>query len=539
MIRKICSMALFSVLLFITGIQLTGCSPGKEIVENDTEIRAEEEWTSEIKEIQLKIPGTGRSGKLKYQIRSADDAMEDTIYFEDSGKCMYGKDANGKEFYAAEKQILYLTENSWRKESVLYENIWNLVYKQNCILKEEISLEEDSCYHLRLEGEEQGTSVLTSIMLCNGYKEIIFGEAIYDFYVEKETCEIKRMDVVVPFLADCDDSGIQGNLEGSFLIESTEKIEINIPDMKVVDEKLTHKDYDMGTIRFDQNIYRNPLFDLQIYGNKFFHFDEEKTRQLQKQYEEEKAVYREEGYGQGDGIILNVSSKPADEEIQKELENYLCDSNAESVKYTGEIQIGRNLYKSSSATINGTKTKTYAAIVDEAVLYVTLYYNKKDKIAAFEKCLYSMEEFPLWKAEKWILGEKFRFVTPEYYTVSKKESNSLYLCMESDKDAINIFAIRNSSIEDERMKETDNRIGLNREIVEEKTIPFHDTELMTYIVVRNQEKDFEYFTYIGLVEKEDELLKLYIVRSENDTDYSGLYQKIMDSLKIVQNDKKK
>ena len=102
--------------------------------------------------------------------------------------------------------------------------------------------------------------------------------------------------------------------------------------------------------------------------------DRDKTEELKITYQESGSKYQEEAYGNGDGIILNISSIPSKGASTEDvIQTYLTDSFAEKVETGENITYADKNYATSTANINATKTKTYATGLDGRVLLITLY----------------------------------------------------------------------------------------------------------------------------------------------------------------------
>lgn len=539
MFIKIGTKALFTTLICLSVLKMSGCSPGEETSEPEQETVVEvleEKKEMGMKDIQVHIPKTGRTGFLNYQITISTGNMEGTLKYLDSGKRFHGKDTAAREYFCSEEEILYAEKTEWKKEKIPYENIWNLVYENDCELIEEITIDGNECYHLKLSENEKEFSCIKALLYSLGFQDPFVGNASYDFYVRKDSFEILRMDVYAPFLADVNEKSASGIYEISFFVEEAGELNIEIPNIKTKEELIEEKpEHETGKVLYGNNLYQNPLFDLQVYGNDLLWFDQEQTENLIRQYKENQNGYQEEAYAQGDGILLNISSKQTEiMDVRELLDKYLSESNGADQKDTGELQVGDTIFLSSYSKINDTKTKTYAAKVDDLVLFLTLYYQDKSSVALFEKSLFTMSDNPLWKPEDWILAEKYQFTTPENYTISKTESSGLYLCMESSKEIINLFDISGSQVETELTRETENNGNIIREVIVQEQTPITETDNMTYLIVHNVEASYEYYTFIGLIQKDTDIIKLYSVKTTLETDLKSVYKNILEQMTVLE-----
>lgn len=520
------------LLILLAGIQLTGCSPGSEKKAEIVEI-TEVEPVKEIgiRDLQVSIPKSGKHGTLTYSVISAGEKTEGSLSFTDSGTSFEGEDENKIQYYSLLDQLIYKTEDGWKAASDSYMSFWNLVYEKEGKLKE-----EESWYEIILEGVEDDNPCMKGLLYSLGFELPVFGNSSFDFFIDKETRNILNLEVQVPFLADQNEKTTNGFLNLKFDVEENGDYVIEAPDIEIqTSQQEDTKEF--GTLLYGKNLYQNKVMDLQIYGKDQFCFDQEKTEELALQYRESKNAYQEEGYAVGENQILNiVSMKKQDLDAKEALMKYLKDSQAEKIKETGELTIGDGKYVSCSASINGNKTKTYAGDKENRLLFFTLYYQDKAQIADFEKCLFSMSENPLWEPETGSIGDKYTFKTPKNYRISKEDSNAFYLCMETDQDSLNVFIIKDGNMEKEIKRDTENQGEVLREILKEEELLVPDDRSLHYFLVHNVAPDYDYYTYLGFCQEENDVMKLYSVRMDPDEDYQTIYKTILKDMKRMKKD---
>lgn len=146
----------------------------------------------------------------------------------------------------------------------------------------------------------------------NGYTDIICGTTSLDYYVSKETKDILRVDITMSFAGTAaDKTNITGEISGSMIVTGTTDENIVRPEPEKVEVDTAETAYTAGEIFSDNNSYQNQYFGIQVMGRELFYFDRDKTEELKITYQESGSKYQEEAYGNGDGIILNISSIPS------------------------------------------------------------------------------------------------------------------------------------------------------------------------------------------------------------------------------------
>ena len=113
--------------------------------------------------------------------------------------------------------------------------------------------------------------------------------------------------------------------------------------------------------------------------------------------------------------------------------------------------------------------------------------------------------------------------TPNGYSVVKSESGDLYVDMVSSADEINVFAIENSSVDQEREKETQMEGNTTRVVKMEEDVALTDGTSMKYLVVFNTEPNLTYYTYVGLVQKDTAVMKFYAVSTAENAGFKNIY----------------
>ena len=207
----------------------------------------------------------------------------------------------------------------------------------------------------------------------------------------------------------------------------------------------------------------------------------------------------------------------------------MTDSGATAVQTAGVVEAGTLSYLCSTAVINDAKTKTYCAEQDGRALIMTIYYTDDGTPAVFESNVYGFGEDPLWEEETWTLAGKIDVRTPKGYSIVKGESNDLYVCMESSSGDVNVFALDGRTIDEEFEKETATTSDTARDVVFDEWKTASDGSEMRYFVVKNSDPNYDYYTYVGLAQKDSVVLKYYAVSSSGDLDYSGTFETFLQA----------
>ena len=341
----------------------------------------------------------------------------------------------------------------------------------------------------------------------------------------------------MPFIATAGDgSNERGEICGTIFVsgDSEEQITRPVAEKKENTDKNDAK-YVTGEILAENNTYKNQTFSLQVIGRDLFVFDTAKTEELKSNYELSGSNYQEEAYGSGEGVIVNISSiKSMGASTETVLKKYLSDSAAEGVQVENNISFAGNQYAVMTSMINQTHTRSYATGVNGRVLIITLYYSEESTVTMFEKNhICNISDTPLWEAATWILEVKYQVTTPNGYSIVQSESGDLFVCMVSSEDEMNIFAIENKSVEEEAASETQTAGTTTRELKTQEDITLNDGSIMKYYVVYNSEPNLNYYTYVGLLQKDTAVIKFYMVSTAGDADYKKIYAEAANSVSVI------
>lgn len=529
--------------LCVAGAALSGCSQGKsekkEVLETEVqeteapeaEPQTEQKKEMTLKDVQISIPKTGRIGKGSFQMSNSTGRTDMEYDFKVNGGvcCLIG--ADGKNAYSDDKSIVFNSDNGWVKEDSSPVNLWDLAYSERCQKLENQVINNAECYRLNVSTDDEIGS-LVSICYMNGYSDLVNGSVNVDFYISVETGEILRVDTSMPFMAVKGGVDVKGELSGSFMTTGNTEETIAIPEVEMPKEETS--DYMPGEILAEQNAYQNRAFDIQVVGGEFLNFSPEKTDELNVQYQNTGSNYTEEAYGEGNGVILNISSIDAKMAATSDvMGKYLSDSKAENVQPLDTINIGTNVYETATAMINNTQTKTYCTQVGGRVLIATAYYTDENIAAALEESMYGMNDNPYWVPEEWVLEGKYKVTTPKGYSIIRGDSGDLFVCMKSSSDEINVFAIEDSSVDNEIAKETETTGDIIREVAYQDSVTLDSGSPMNYLVVKNKEPGYDYYTYVGLVQIDTATVKTYVVSTSANADYMPLFVETLNSLTSV------
>ena len=430
--------------------------------------------------------------------------------------------------------VLYTRDGKWKEIQGDYQDIFNLIYSDECDKKEDTVINDNACYHLSLDSDDN-IGALLGYCYMNGYSDIVCGSTHFDFYINREMKQFVRIDVSMPFLATAGDStDAKGEISGSIIVTDANAEAIVKPEIEKEDTKTAASDYKTGEILGDKNAYQNQQFGIQILGQDLFTFDSAKTDELKGSYIDSGSKYQEEAYAYGDGVILNISSIESNGSSTEDIiKQYLSDSAAEEVNAGEQIKLAGNNYATAASIINQTQTKTYGTGVDGQVLIFTLYYTDAATIDSFEKKnIFSTSENPFWEAESWTLEGKYQVTTPKGYSIVKGESGDLYVDMKSSADELNVFAIENSSIDTEIENETATEGNTTRVVKGQEDVALADGSTMKYLMVFNTEPNLSYYTYVGLIQKDTAVIKLYAVSTVENADFKSTYTEIANNVSV-------
>ena len=473
-----------------------------------------------VKDLQLKTESGNRSGIIRYIIESDAENFSGQGSFQSSPDSLYAYLDSG-EIYLDGKSSLY-NNGDWHELDGDYDDVWEALYSDDCVRKENVTDNGAVYYHLQSTVDHHFDS-MASICSIHEFTDLINGSSSYDIYIDKDTFEIKRMDIEIPFRGTKDGKSQKGTLYVNLVPNGTEGVTMERPQPV---PEFEDDGYEPGTISVMGNSYLNKTFDLQITGSNVFAFSESMTESVAADYQQRKTVYTEEAYGEADGIVVNISSIRAGGNTKEGvLAKYLEDTQASDVEESEKLTIGATNYITAAATINGTKTKTFCGIAGDRVLLITVYYADESTLAKFSECLYSYKDNPNWEEESWILQDAYKITTPKGYSIVKEESGTLYVCMRSTSDNIDIFAVKNATIDSEIAKESAANGDETKEIITNEDIPFTESQNMRFVKIHAISTGNDYYVYLGLIQEEDAVIKLYGVSIDPDMDYEFIFQK--------------
>lgn len=504
--------------------------------QSETAVQTESETQKEVslKDIQVSVEKGGRKGNVELQIEDSTGSKQISENFASSSSAFSSQDSEGNGVYMDSDSVLYTRDGKWKEIQGDYQDIFNLIYSDECDKKEDTVINDNACYHLSLDSDDN-IGALLGYCYMNGYSDIVCGSTHFDFYINREMKQFVRIDVSMPFLATAGDStDAKGEISGSIIVTDANAEAIVKPEIEKEDTKTAASDYKTGEILGDKNAYQNQQFGIQILGQDLFTFDSAKTDELKGSYIDSGSKYQEEAYAYGDGVILNISSIESNGSSTEDIiKQYLSDSAAEEVNAGEQIKLAGNNYATAASIINQTQTKTYGTGVDGQVLIFTLYYTDAATIDSFEKKnIFSTSENPFWEAESWTLEGKYQVTTPKGYSIVKGESGDLYVDMKSSADELNVFAIENSSIDTEIENETATEGNTTRVVKGQEDVALADGSTMKYLMVFNTEPNLTYYTYVGLIQKDTAVIKLYAVSTVENADFKSTYTEIANNVSV-------
>lgn len=523
-----------------------------------------EEKMKSPKDILVKVPKSDRSGTVQAVISIGDS--EDTVVasFQSNQKAIGIQDSEGNTIYSDENVSGYYSNKKWTKIDSSFKNLWNGIYKSQ--FEKIATIDEKERYKYTIEYEDTLTPIAG--MLC--YDEIsdfITGSTEISYYIDPDTFQIVRMDAVTDFqgtkttrLEDASvqeefDSGfepgsesesetepaeISENVMGSvtviYLPSSTDSVTLKTPVIK--DEKPTESKqektkntYNPGAISADKNLYMNSQFDLQVAGKDLFSIDTVKTTELNQKYADQGKGYTEECYGSGTGILLNIISFKSEKEADSALADYVTENSGEDIVSEEDVTIGETIYKTAKATINGAPIKSYAGKKNGRILIMTIFYQAENTVSDFEKQIYSMKDDPFWKQDSWTMSG-YTVTTPDGYSIQYDKSSDFFTEFSSKDSDINIFLFNGTSIDSKISEETTADDKSVKETITSEPITLQDGSQMTYLQIKNTDKDYVYYTYIGLRQIDADLMEYYIVSTSADEDYRSLFETISENIQI-------
>ena len=547
---------MFPVMIILSAtVTLAGCSsitPQKQtelpekaekiIIQDETETQPETQPQTEtekmysLKDIQVSVEKTGRKGNIHLQLEDSNGVKEISQNFISTPKAFLSIDDNGSGAYMDEDSSMYEKDGLWLDSEGAYKDIFSFIYSSDCVKEEDTVIDNTPCFHISCDVDDT-IGLLLAYCHTNEYSELIEGSTAFNYYINKNTYEIVRVDLSMPFLATAGDgSNEKGELYGTILVTglSEEQVTKPVAEKKADTDKSDIK-YVPGEILAENNTYKNQTFSLQVIGKDLFVFDVAKTEELKTNYEQSGSSYQEEAYGSGEGVIINISSiKSMGASTETVLKKYLSDSAAEGVQQENNISFAGNQYAIMTSMINQTLTKSYATGINGRVLIITLYYTEESTVTMFEKNnIYNISDNPLWEAGTWTLEGKYQITTPNGYSIVQSESGDLFVCMVSSTDEMNVFAIENESVEDEAVSESQTSGNTTRELKEQEDITLNDGSVMKYYVVYNSEPNLNYYTYVGLLQKDTAVIKFYLVSTAGNADYKKIYAEAANSVSVI------
>lgn len=479
------------------------------------------------KDIQVMVPKTTRNGKSEYQITTGSGELTGALTFVSTSDAFLGTVSEDKAFYTGKDGSLSNAGNGWTESESSFMDFWNKFYEAE--YKENIELGGVVCCKYTIETEDPVGQV-NGIAEMEGYEDVMSGDTTINFYVSSQTNDILRVDGKTTFMGEKNGNSEQGQVAVVYIPNSTETVTIKKPEAVEKETEIVD-DYEPGYISEETNTYKNATFNIQIVGNDLFYFDAYKTEELEDNYKAANSPYVEEAYAQGDGVILNISTTKKNAATASAcLSKYLTDSKAENIQASTPLNVDNTSYITSTATINNTTTKNYCAESDDRVIIITLYYQNEETVAAFESSIYTVDADPFWQEEEWTLEGIYTLKTPKGYSIVNGNSGDLYVTMKSENDELTVFAIADSTIDEEVSEESTTSSNVTRTLITEDQLPLSDGSNATYLVVKNEEPAYKYYTYIGLVQKDANVIKIYLVSTKENADYKQVFTEISNGI---------
>ena len=475
-----------------------------------------------LKDVQVKVSHGSKTGMVSYSITVPSGVETGQMKFDASTSALRAEEGE-KGVFGGDQFTAYKQDGNWKKLDMTYADLWSSLYSSDCRMLDRSDVDGKNCYHLTADNEDVA-GILAAICGTEGYENTITGEAKLDYYIDPDTFDVIRTDVDVPFQAEKGDGFVQGYLFATFQSKLAESVNITAPKTTTETKAEDIDRYEPGIISTSSNAYQNRFFDIQLLGKDSFLFDQSRTDAIASDYENAKSSYKEEAYAEGASGILNLVSINTDGKTKDEvLEKYMTDSSAVAIQTAGLVDVGASSYVCSTATINGTKTKTYCTEENGRALLITVYFSDDTVPSELEANMYGFDENPFWEEESWILDGKIDVTTPKGYSIVKSESADLYVCMRSNADDVNIFAIDGRDISSEAEKETLSSGDLVREVIIDEQVMLPTGEDMRYLSVHNTDSNYDYYTYVGLVQKGETVIKYYVVSVIGDADYREVF----------------
>ena len=526
------------IILMTAAMILTGCKkkqpvetepptePKKVVLtEKETEPKAAKKVSS--KDIQIAVPKANRAGSGTYSVEVSGEKKEGSLTFESSNDAVHFEDGS-RQFYAGKTGSYADDGSGWREFDSDFDNIWTMFYSST--YDGTTQLNGNNCAKFVIETEDL-SGIPAGLCEMSGLTETMTGTVDIAYYVTLKEPDIARIEIDAPFMAQsAAGADVKGNVSAILIPSSKMTASIAKPTVEKETETEQADEYTAGEINEETNIYLNRTFGTQVAGKELFVFDDYRTQEVESGYRAANSIYTEEGYGAGDGIIVNITSCSKGSGTRDTvLSKYLEDSKATDITSSGVVSIGSLSYVSADSMINDTSTRTYATEAEGRILLITVYYQDADILSKFTGCIFSTDEDPNWVSETWMLDGKYAITTPKGYSISRSKSQELYVCMTSASKEINVFSVRNTTVDEQASMESETANGITKELISEEDVSLDDGT-MKYLLVSATEPSYGYYIYIGLKQANDDVIKFYAVSSRNDANFIDAFKDAANSL---------
>lgn len=479
------------------------------------------------KDVQLSVSEKCQSGSLQYQISVGSETREGIMNYQASPEAFYAAGQDSA-LYAGTECSMFRVQDKWIEQGESFQDLFNKV-QEDAELKKDASVDGISCHHLQIKNDDV-IPICFSLLYLNGIRDAANSEMDLDFYINQDNGNIIRTEISMPFLGSMKNKETEGVLTIRLTAnEWPDDLQIPKPEIEMENNRNT---YETGNIVEDKNVYRNDVFKIQVLGKNLINFDSAKTQELKEQYLSSGSNYQEEAYALGENLILNISSINTELNTEEIMKKYLSDSGASDIKISDPLKAADLELYCAVAKINSTKTKSYCVKKNQLSLIMTLYYLSDDNVKSFEGNIFSTDEDPFWQEENWTLLDKYTVKTIKGYTIDTSNSGNLYVCMKSSGREINIFALENTSLENEIEKQIESEDGETKEIISNTQIPLNSGNL-TYLIIHSTEPDFEYWIHVGLQPVENGMLEYYSIETEEDADCSDVFRQFAEGCSVV------
>ena len=527
-------------------IMLTERQTETESTEKQTETESEtEEKEQNPKDVLVKVNREDRSGIVKASIQMEEGNDTVNAAFQSNRNAVGIQDEDGRTIYSDKNESGFY-DGKWIKVDASFADMWKGIYKAQYVGKSEVDGKE--CFQYDYEIDD--TVMPVAGMLCfDGITNFITGTTEFSYFVDPSSGEVMLVKAQTSFRGEKKEMGSAEETEGSlsqdetesqtepqvkdvsgtisveFIPQSTDTVSLNAPDIpenQPVTEKQEKKEhYKAGLIDTSTNVYQNSAFGIQIAGKHLFFFFLGKTAEMDKKYNEEKNGYTEECYGTGDDFLVNCFSQGS-EGAEKVLQKYLEKSGAENIEPSDDIQVGDLAFKTKKAVVNNAPIKAYAAEKGGRTFIMTAFYKNEDSVSSFESHLFTMDEDPTWEEDTAALGG-YSITTPKGFRINYGKSGDSFVEFDSGTKAVNVFLVSDGAVDTEVQNETTSDEKTVRETEENEQIQIPDGTMMTYLKVKNTEKGYSYYTYVGIIQKDTDVIKYYAVSSSDKENYRQVY----------------